>query len=522
LVVNLRGTLSFALPAAVALGALGAAPGDGNAAPKKGKDAVKDLPCALADTVRPGDGATLRSAIGEALAAPDLEGVKIGALVKDLATGEVLFALNPDVALHPASNMKILTSAAALHYLGPAYRFSTTIYFKPDDRTGAKLAGALYLKGGGDPRLTTEELHKVADEIALAGITEVTGGLVIDQSFFDAGRLAPGYDEDPEEDHAFRAMSTAAALNFNALALDVRPSPLGAGAPAVVRPMPASSYVEVEGSVATLEAGKPTRLKVECAAEKDHDKCAVSGSIGADGEPERAYRRVSNPSLHLATALWEMLEARGVKVSHKLREGAVPGAARELYRHKSDQLGALVRDMNKVSSNFMAEQILRTIGAEVKGVGSWAAGIEAVREWVTTLGVPAGAITMVNGSGLFGAPRVAPAHFVKVLEAVARDFTIAPDFVASLAIASADGTIKGRMGDCGAAKVLRAKTGTLDDVTALSGYVAGPGGELVAFSILMNDVPVGKLGKLWAAQDQIGASIAAYLAKPALRSASKD
>ena len=473
------------------------------------------IPYTLAATVRPHDAAGLRAAIEGALTLPELATVKVGALVKNLATGEILYSKDADVALHPASNMKILTSAAALHYLGPAYRFSTTFYYDDAKRTEGRLEGPLYVRGGGDPRLATEELHKIADEIALSGLTEITGGIVVDQSFFDSGRLAPGFEEEPEEDHAFRAMNSAAALNFNALAIDVRPATLGAGAPAAVRAVPASAYVELDASVATVEAGKATRLKIECAAAKDHDKCTVRGSIGADAEPERVYRRVNNPSLYLGTVLAEFLGDRGVKVAARVREGAVPAGARELYRHKSDQLGSLVREMNKISSNFMAEQLMRTIGAEVKGTGSWAAGVEAVREWIATLGVPADAVRLVNGSGLFGETRVAPAHFVKVLEAVARDFSIAPDFVASLAIASADGTIKGRMCDCGAAKFLRAKTGTLDDVTALSGYVSAPGGELVAFSILMNGVKPGTLGKCWSAQDEIGASIAAYLARSA-------
>jgi D-alanyl-D-alanine carboxypeptidase/D-alanyl-D-alanine-endopeptidase (penicillin-binding protein 4) len=171
----------------------------------------------------------------------------------------------------------------------------------------------------------------------------------------------------------------------------------------------------------------------------------------------------------------------------------------------------VIRPLNKNSNNFYAEMVLKTLGAEYKGApGSTQAGIEAVGSYLESIGIAKGSYRMSNGSGLWGETRFSTAQLVKILDAAYRDFKIAPDYVASLAIAGTDGTLRSRMKKGAARGYLKAKTGTLEGASSLSGYVKRRGDDVIAFSILFNEIE-GGAGGAKTAQSKIGAAIAAYL-----------
>jgi D-alanyl-D-alanine carboxypeptidase/D-alanyl-D-alanine-endopeptidase (penicillin-binding protein 4) len=224
---------------------------------------------------------------------------------------------------------------------------------------------------------------------------------------------------------------------------------------------------------------------------------------------QTVWRRIDDPALYLGHTLRRLLEVRGVKFAGRVRSGTVPQGARLVHVAQSESLGEIVRRLNKSSNNFVAEQLLKTLGAHAKGApGSWPKGIEAVEEFLADAGIPRGAYLMKNGSGLNDTNRFSARQLVTLLRAMWARFPLHAEYVASLPVAGRDGTIRWRMEGSEAQGRLRAKTGTLENVTSLSGYVETAGRRTLAFAILVNDFP-GRASGAVRAVDAIGAALAA-------------
>ncbi|MSP62845.1 MAG: D-alanyl-D-alanine carboxypeptidase/D-alanyl-D-alanine-endopeptidase [Myxococcales bacterium] len=448
----------------------------------------------------------LAARLDEIVGTPKLKAARIGVVVVEVDTGRVLYGRNDAALYNPASNVKLITTAAALALLGPEYRFKTVLY--GDAQKGGEVEGNLYLKGYGDPSLVGEDLWKLASDLASAGVKKITGDLAIDDTFFDDVRVGPGFEQ-KSEDLPFRSPNGAVSLNYNALAVHVLPGDQD-GAPARVTVEPASPYFAVQNESTTTADGR-TRLVITAKEIEGKTQITVSGKIKLDAPPHVEHRRVAHPDLYAGYAFRELLLRRGIKFTGKVVSAAVPTRAKVLTSHYSQPLGVLVRDVNKRSNNFMAEQVLKTLGAETGGKpGTWQKGVDAVARFLEGLGVAQGQYKMTNGSGLYDSNRFSPAQFATLLRTAYRDFRFAADFVGSLALAGADGTIGHRMGGGQAERFVRAKTGTLAGVSCLSGYAGAPGKMPLAFSILMND-----LGEASAearrAQDQIAEALVIYL-----------
>jgi D-alanyl-D-alanine carboxypeptidase/D-alanyl-D-alanine-endopeptidase (penicillin-binding protein 4) len=429
--------------------------------------------------------------------AKDLGRARIGIAAADLATGRSLYAKNADDAFNAASNTKLVTVAVALSTLGPEYRYRTTLF--TDD------AGNLYVKGGGDPSLTRELLLSVAIDVRLAGITKITGAIVIDPSLFDAQVTPPAFAQKLEDD-AFRAPISAVALNYNSVLVRVSPNPLGGPARIVAEP---PGYVQVVGGVATVGAGR-TAIRVAARALPGLKKTQVlvTGTIRRDATPQDFRKRIDFPEQYLGEALRTDLMLQGIDVAVKpIEVRAVPATAKAILFHESAPLGDLVRDLSKYSNNFMAEMILKRLGASGDAPATWAKGTAVVTAWLEAAGVPAGSYRYENGSGLYDSNRFSPAQLVRVIRRAATDFKIAPEYVAALAIAGVDGTLAHRMVDTPAERRVRAKTGTQNGVSALSGLAGG-----VAFSVLINDVPrtAKAIRAARALEDDVAIALASY------------
>ena len=446
--------------------------------------------------------AELRAALGKAAASPALAGARLGVLVKSLDTGEVIFARSPDELLNPASNVKLFTAAAALGRLGPEYRFETEFLTSP----GANGARTLYVRGKGDPTFAAERLWAVAGELAGLGLDRVAD-LVVDDSFFDGVREGPGLDQEVG-DRAYLAPAGAVSLDFNTVAIRVSPGPR-AGAPARVRTEPPGDFVEVENRTVTVGSRAKRRVKVSSqAGSNGHQRVVLVGQVPLGGRSQVIWRRVDDPPLHFGFTLRRLLEQRGVKVAGPVRRGTVTDGAALLLVSESEPLSLVVRRLQKHSNNFVAEQILKTLGAEVHGPpGSWPKGVLAVEEFLAGAGIPRGSYLMRNGSGLNDANRFSARQTVRLLEEMWRRFPLAAEFVSALPVAGRDGSIRWRMEGTPAAGRLRAKTGTLAGVTSLSGYVEAAGGERLVFAILVNDH--GGQAQTVRAVDELGSVLAA-------------
>lgn len=441
---------------------------------------------------------------------PILRKAMAGVHVRDLKTGRTLFAHNGARLFNPASNMKLFTTASALWFLGANYKFRTEVRRDRDFKNGV-VNGNLYVKGYGDPTLTTEQVFGVVNQIALKGIREVKGDLVVDDTFFDSVFEGPGWDQE-HGDHAYAAPVGALSFNFNTFEVHTLPGDQ-VGAPVRVSVWPDVPSIQVVSTAKTRGRGTRARIWTGTSRESgDAIRVTVRGSMAVNDIWGRIKRsRVHNPSLFAGQMLKQMLQMRGIKVKGRLRfrkmakRGTVP-----ILTHFSRPLAEIVSTLNKYSNNFMAEQILKTLGAELSDQpGSWKNGSDAVREFLTEIGVDGKQVVLANGSGLNDVNRITPQQVTQVLQAMYKRFDVRPEFVASLAVAGHSGTIHSRFEDSPAQSKLRAKTGSLTGVSALSGYVESKDGKILAFSVMMNDYQ-GRARSMWRIQDAIGIALARY------------
>jgi D-alanyl-D-alanine carboxypeptidase/D-alanyl-D-alanine-endopeptidase (penicillin-binding protein 4) len=412
-----------------------------------------------------------------------LSSARAGILVARVDTGEVIFAHDPDALLNPASNVKLVTTAAALARLGPEFRFSTEFLVDGGARGEVK---TLAVRGKGDPTLVTERLWAIAGDLWHLGVRRI-GELVLDEGYFDGERIGPGFDQE-DGDRAYLAPAGALSLNFNSVEAHVAPGDR-VGGRARVELEPESDYLSLDNRTATVARNGRGRVKVSTEPRAGKERVVVEGRVPAGGRPQVLWRRVDDPALYLGQTLKALLELRGMKVG-RVRVGAAPPGARLLYVSQSDPLAEVIRKLNKTSNNFTAEQLFKTLGAEVKGApGTWPKGVEACADFLAEVGVPRGTYVMKNGSGLNDTNRFSARQLVAVLRAMWARFPLQPEYVVSLPVAARDGTIRWRMEGTEAAGRLRAKTGTLEGVTSLSGYVQTAGGKVLAFAVLVNDSP---------------------------------
>lgn len=427
-------------------------------------------------------------------------------IVSDLETGKVVYAKNADELLNPASNVKVLTTAAALGKLGPNYRYSTDVLFT-GPLEGGVLRGDLVLRGKGDPSLSTERLYRIVRQLRHLGLKEVRGNLVADDSHFDGQYDGPGWEQD-DSDRPYMAGAGALSLNLNAVEVNVFPGEK-VGEPARVVVEPASDYLVVENHVTTVGGGSLSRVVVSSEPDGKRQRIVVRGRLHANYGRLATYKRISHPPLYTAHTFRALLREQGIEVKGRVVEGVAPASARVAHTDTSEPLTLLVHRLNKWSQNHMAEMLLKTLGAELKGApGTWPKGVAAIEEFLAQdVGIPKGSLVLRNGSGLNDTNRASARQILEVLAWGWRNPTVGPELLASLPIAGVDGTTRNRLvGTLGEGRV-RAKTGTLQNVTALSGYAISAGGTPYAFAIMVNDFP-GRLSSILPGVDAIGAAVA--------------
>ncbi|HUB09736.1 MAG TPA: D-alanyl-D-alanine carboxypeptidase/D-alanyl-D-alanine-endopeptidase [Myxococcales bacterium] len=428
-----------------------------------------------------------------------------GVEVISLPDGKLLFASHAHELLNPASNTKIFTSAAALSRLGPDYRWTTEVFLEAPLEKGVE-HGNLTLRGKGDPALISERLWEMAAELWHQGLRQVKGDLVLDDTFFDAVTQGPGWDQE-DTDRAYLAPISALASNWGSFAIYVSPGDhVGAKARVEIEPM--SPYFKLDAQVTTTARGS-RRVRTSGFTSRDGYHVKVSGRIPIDSPTAAFWRRVGDPTRYTGETFKQILAQRGIKVSGRVRRGSVSSSARLFYASESDSLDVILKRLNKHSSNFVAEMLVKTLGAELRGVpGSWPNGIDAIETFLADeVGIPRGSYVMRNGSGLNDVNRFSADQVVRTLAYMYAHLTLSPEYLSSLPIAGKDGTIRFRMEDTPAAGRVRAKTGTLEDVSALSGYVESLGGQRYAFSLLVNDYP-SSLRQATAAEDAVAVALA--------------
>lgn len=452
---------------------------------------------------------SLVETIARALADPSLAHSGVALLVVSLDRGDTLFSREADRLYTPASNRKLFAAASALHWLGPDHRFITAL-LSTAPLDGDTLRGDLVLVGRGDPDLVAANLAALADTLVVRGARVVTGDVRADDVWFDDVEWGAGWmwDDGPFWEWPY---ITALTLEDNVVTVRVRPGP-EIGAPVVTILDPPTGYVTVNVSATTGPARGIPSLEIERHWDPRENVIDVEGSLPIDADEVVARRTVEEPALFAATVMRELLEARGVEVMGAARIGPLAGAVADTIAvHVSGPLAASVRNFLKVSDNLTGELLVKAVGAAREGPpGTYEKGLAAEREFLATeVGIDTTAQRLADGSGVSRYNLVTARQIVGLLDYMTRRDDLFPAFSDALPVAGVDGTLEGRLRGTAAEGRARAKTGTLNGVAALSGYVPSAEGERLAFS-LMVEFYVGSSASRRAVQDSIVAALARF------------
>ena len=442
-------------------------------------------------SVHPAVGA-LAQELARIFDAPAFDRMQWGVLVQSLESGETLFSRNATKLLMPASNMKIVTLAASAERLGWDFTYETQLVTSAPVTNGT-LNGDLVVVGSGDPTIgsrggaATRVFEQWADRLLADGITTINGRIVADARAFDSEPLGAGWAWDYLAAYYAAGVS---ALQFNESTADVTVRPAAsAGAPALIEVRPIESGLILDKQVTTSAGGE---ADIEVSRLRGSNRLVVQGTIPVGAKDVVRAASVDRPALYFARMLRATLQAKGIRVSGEAGEYEdvypVPpiGATRVLLSHRSAPLSEFARVLMKVSQNQYAETLLRTLGAK-NGSGTAAAGHKVVREVLDGWGVTPEAYILADGSGLSRYDYLCAETLVKVLRQLYRDPRHREPFVATLPIGGQDGTIARRFVGTRAAGNVHAKTGSIANARALSGYITTTDGETLVFSVIANN-----------------------------------
>jgi D-alanyl-D-alanine carboxypeptidase/D-alanyl-D-alanine-endopeptidase (penicillin-binding protein 4) len=405
---------------------------------------------------------------------------RAGVVVRSAATGEELYAADAGKLMIPASNTKLFTAAAAADTLGLGYRFTTSV-LTTGRKVGSALAGDLVLRGTGDPTMLAEDYDALAAKVAAAGIRTVGGRLVADDTWFDSVRLGNDWAWDDETAYyaaPISALTTSPDRDYDAGSVVVAVA--ADGGKVKVTTTPDTGYLKI---VNRATVGAATDVLIE----RQHGTrtVVVTGTVAT---PYQEWVAVDDPTAHTASLFRKALSRHGVRVLGPTVTSAAPAGAAKLAERESMPLSELLVPFMKLSNNIHAEILTKAMGRKVAGQGTWAAGLKVITDFARANG--AQVLNMRDGSGLSRRDGFSPASIAQLL-AAARGKPWFQAWYDSLPVAGdADrfvgGTLRSRMRNTPAAGNVRAKTGSLTGVTALSGYVTSADGEPLIFSIMLN------------------------------------
>lgn len=425
--------------------------------------------------------AGLQNDLSAIFGAPQFERMFWSVLVRPVASDQTLFALNSGKLVMPGSNMKILTLAAAAEVLGWDHRFETKVITTAQIESGV-LRGDLIVVGGGDPGISERSddpgaLRALARQLADAGLRIIDGRIIGDDDLFDDRGLGDGWSID---NLPYGYSAPVSALEYNEGSVDlVISAGAAAGDPVAIDVRPEGSRLEIENKLVTVPDTGTGMLTLQRLPGSSH--VVVQGQIPAKAAPFARTASVDNPTDFFVRAFRAALIAESIQVGgdavdiDDLSPKPDSSGARVLAARQSPPLSRLATSMMKVSQNQYAEMLLKTLGKP------------AARDALQRLGVDAGSFIMADGSGLSRYNYVTSEALVRLLQQMHQRPADAPMFPQTLPIAGRDGTLARRLSGTPIEGKVRAKSGTIDNARALSGYIETAAGETLAFSIIANN-----------------------------------
>jgi len=422
-------------------------------------------------------------------------------VIEDARTGAKLYARNANGALAPASVLKLVVAATALRDLGPAYRF-TSRFVTGQAPQGNAITGSLWFVGGGDPELTSADLQRAVAAMRASGIDRIDGDVIADGSLFGPDEVNPTWAADDLE-YGYAALTSAVTMDGGTAQFTITPYPSGGAAN--VRVDPDAIAGAVVGTIRTTSSDAQNTLRIDPLP--DGGGFQVSGLIPY-GAPQKYWRSLSNPTQKAAVALKAMLVKAGIVVGGDASVGTAPPGGVAIWTRESRPLTAIIHRMMVDSDNHIAEQLLRSVGAQRFGVGTLANGLAAERDHLREVGVSEAGSGLADGSGLSTANRID----ASAVAAVLRELVSGPDaakYAALLPRVGLDGTVHVRDLAPDALGRVLGKDGYIEGVSSLAGYVKTAHHGVVIYAFLVNGWEHG-LDSVWAGEDGLLAQIARY------------
>ncbi len=453
----------------------------------------------------------LRAAIDQILQDSLLAQTRVGVKVVSLKTGETLYSRNSQLLFHPASNMKLLTTSTALKRLGADFKFPTRVFADSATVSDSVIAGPIYLKGYGDPDLVSDDLRRMVDQLKLKGIRRISGDLICDNSYMDDLFWGNGWMWDDASDWYWAQISPL-TVNDNCVEITVKPG-AHPGDSLRYQLTPNTAFMKIVNHGATVDSSDSlSRNAFKVKRRWKHPANVIDiegGRFPTDAERNYTIDVIDAPR-YVGTLFSEILRAKGIAVDGAVITGETPKNAQILVEHLSPPLSLVIFNTNKVSDNLSAELLLKTLGAEMRGTpGTAKKGISEIYKFLQEIGVDSSSYELADGSGVSRYNVITPDLIIELLKAMNADFRLQAEFKAALPVAGVDGSLDSRMKNTAAENKLRAKTGTLRGVSALSGYTTTADGEPLVFSMIMEHFVV-SASKIRQIQDKIGASISSF------------
>lgn len=457
---------------------------------------------------------TLNEKMNKVLSDTRLQGATVGISIRNASDGEIIYAHFGDTRVHPASVMKLLTGASALETLGKDYQFQTELYTDGTIRGGV-LDGNLYLRGQGDPTLTMADLQAFALNLKKKGIQHINGNLYGDDSWYDDVRLSQdlNWSDEPYYTGAqVSALTLSPNKDYDAGTVIVEVSPAAKkGQSGSVRMVPANDYIKVVNRTQTVAKNGSNSIEVKRV--HGENTMVVTGTIPVGAAKTRTWASVWEPTDYTVDLFNKAIEEQGIQfaIAPELTRAKVPDGATLLTAKESISLEELFIPFMKLSNNGHGEVFVKEMGRVVDGVGSWDKGLEVMDRTLATLGIDTTKMLLRDGSGMSHKNLVTANEVTHLL------FTVQakpwyPTFLNALPVAGHDkrfvgGTLRNRMKGTSAEGKVQAKTGLLNGVSALSGYVETKGGETLIFSVLVNNHLDDKIPEVL---DQVAVTLANY------------
>ena len=404
---------------------------------------------------------------------------QIGAKVVSLQSSSTLYAHNPLTVHIPASNTKLFTAGAALHILGPSFRYETQ--FCTDQSLGVSRIGNLYIKGSGDPTLLSKDLERMVLTLRAKGIREIKGSIIVDSSVFDDQSSAPGWAEGdgPIFD---KSQLRGLLVDHSCISITVKPAHALHRRPCV-QVYPSTHFLALDNQALTLAS--PTKQGIATNV-TGNNKLRITGKIALKSA-QKLYRiALQNPDIFAGQVVHTLLKKHGISNRGTVRKGTTPLKGAVLTRHYSKPAHMLIKTMMRKSDNLYADALFKTMGAHFYGVpGTWAKGKKAMDNFLTKTMKLTPRFSINDGSGLSRTNKISATCVVDFLIAMYKT-PFKDHFIATFPVAGTNGSLRNRLTDKTTVGIVKAKTGSLAGVSSLSGYIFPPSGKNLAFSLLTN------------------------------------